>query len=180
MNKQLTRVSLVIAALLALGAFSASAHNGFKFRAKLIGAEEVPVVSTQANGNFEARLDSDGSLSYKLSYEGIEGGNVLFAHIHLGQTSVNGGIMAFLCGGGSKPAACPSPSGTVEGVITASDILPLVTQQVAAAGFDEFVRAMRNGTAYVNVHSATSPGGEIRGQVEIDKGRRNGHDRHDH
>jgi hypothetical protein len=179
MKKLLSNVSLIIGALVALGVFSASAHDGVKLRAKLVGANEVPVVSTQATGDFEARIESDGSVSYKLSYEGLEGGNTLFAHIHLGQRSVNGGIMAFLCGGGTKPAACPSPSGTVEGTITATDILGLATQQVPAGAFDEFVRALRNGTAYANVHTAASPGGEIRGQIRDDNGRHNGHDRRD-
>lgn len=180
MKKQLSTVSLVIGSLLALSVFSVSAHDGVKLRARLVGAQEVPVVSTQATGDFEARIDSDGSVSYKLSYEGLEGGNTLFAHIHLGQKSVNGGVMAFLCGGGTKPAACPSPSGTVEGTIAATDILGLTTQQVSAGGFDEFVRALRNGTAYVNVHTAASPGGEIRGQIRDDNGRHNGHDGRDH
>ncbi|HEY8461153.1 MAG TPA: CHRD domain-containing protein [Blastocatellia bacterium] len=180
MKKQLRNVSMVIGSLLALSVFPASAHNGFKFRAKLAGVEEVPVVSTRARGEFEARLDSDGSLSYKLSYEGLEGENTLFAHIHLGQANVNGGIMAFLCGGGTKPAPCPFPSGTVEGTITATDITPIATQQLPAGGFEEFVRALRNGTAYVNVHTVTSPGGEIRGQITDDNGRHKGHDRGGH
>jgi hypothetical protein len=180
MKKQLSNFSLVIGALIALSAFSVSAHDGVRLQARLVGAQEVPLVSTQASGDFEARIDSDGSISYKLRYEGLEGGNTLFAHIHLGQRSVNGGIMAFLCGGGSKPTPCPNTSGTVEGTITATDILPLVAQQVTAAGFDEFVRALRNGTAYVNVHTTASPGGEIRGQIKDDNGRHNGHDRRDH
>ena len=179
MKKQLSSFSLVIGLLLALSVFSASAHDGVKLRAKLVGAQEVPVVSTQATGDFEARIDSDGSVSYKLSYEGLEGGSTLFAHIHLGQRSVNGGIMAFLCGGGTKPAACPGPSGTVEGTIAATDIVGLATQQVPAGAFEEFVRALRNGTAYVNVHTTASPGGEIRGQIRDDNGRRNGPGRRD-
>lgn len=185
MKKQFTNVSLVIGSLLALSVFPASAHDGVKLRAKLTGAEEVPVVSTQASGEFEARIDSDGSVSFKMSYEGLEGGNTLFAHIHLGQKSVNGGVMTFLCGGGTKPTPCPNISGTVEGTITAADIQvpnanPPGSQQLPAGAFDEFVRALRNGTAYVNVHTQVSPGGEIRGQIKRDFGRHRGHDRHDH
>jgi hypothetical protein len=177
MKKQLSNISVVIGLLLALSVFSVSAHDGAKLRARLVGSGEVPVVSTQASGDFEARIDSDGSVSYKLSYEGLEGGNVLFAHIHLGQRSVNGGVMAFLCGGGSKPA-CPAPPATVEGTITPADIIGLPTQELPAGAFDEFVRALRNGTTYANVHTAASPGGEIRGQIKADNGRHNGHDDH--
>jgi len=177
MKKQLSYVSLVIGLLLAVGAFSVSAHDrDNKVRAKLVGTEEVPVVSTQANGDFEARIEADGSISYKLSYEGLEGGNTLFAHIHIGQRNVNGGVMTFLCGGGTKPTACPGPSGTVEGTIAATDILSVATQQVPAGAFDEFKRALFNGVAYVNVHTTASPGGEIRGQVKDDNRRGNGHD----
>jgi hypothetical protein len=180
MKKQFATVSLAIGLMLALSSFSTSAYEGGKLKARLVGAEEVPVVSTKASGNFEARIESDTEISFKLSYEGIEGGNVLFAHIHLGQHSVNGGVMTFLCGGGTKPTACPNQSGTVEGTIAASDILGLATQQLPAAGFEEFVRALRNGNAYVNVHTTASPGGEIRGQVRDDNGRHNGNDDHNH
>lgn len=177
MKKQLWYVSAVIGLLLAVAAFSVSAHDrDNKVHARLTGTQEVPVVSTGASGEFEAREEPDGSISYKLSYEGLEGGNTLFAHIHLGQRSVNGGVMTFLCGGGTKPTPCPNGSGTVEGTIVAADILGLATQQVPAAGFDEFKRALFNGTSYANVHTTASPGGEIRGQVRDDNGRHRGHD----
>jgi len=180
MKKQLSNVSLIIGLLMALSLLSVSAYDGNKVRAKLVGDQEVPVVSTKAGGEFEARIEPDNTVTFKLSYEGLEGGNTLFAHIHLGQHSVNGGVMTFLCGGGTKPTACPNQSGTVEGTIAASDILGLATQQLPAAGFEEFVRALRNGNAYVNVHTTASPGGEIRGQVRDDNGRHNGDDRSDH
>jgi len=177
MKKQLWYVSSVIGLLLAVGAFSVSAHdNDNKARARLVGAQEVPVVSTGASGDIELRVESDGTISYKLSYEGLEGGNTLFAHIHLGQRSVNGGVMTFLCGGGTKPTACPNGSGMVEGTIAAADILGLATQQVPAGAFDEFKRALFNGNAYANVHTTASPGGEIRGQIREDNGRHRGHD----
>jgi len=182
MKKQLWYVSLVIGLLLAVGAFAVSAHDrDDKVRARLTGKQEVPVVSSQASGDFEARIETD-SISFKLSYDGIEGGAITQAHIHLGQRSVNGGVMVFLCGG-PRPA-CPASPATVEGTITGADIIALGTQQIpagtvdAAGAFNELVRALRNGTAYANVHTATSPGGEIRGQIRLDNGRHRGHDDH--
>jgi hypothetical protein len=170
MKKHFARDSLVIGLLVALGAFSAAAHDGVRLRARLAGVQEVPVVSSGASGEFEARIEDD-TVSYKMSYEGLEGGNTLFAHIHLAQRNVNGGVMTFLCGGGTKPTPCPNVEGTVEGTIAAADILALATQQVPAGGFDEFLAALRNGTAYVNVHTTASPGGEIRGQIKVHHGR---------
>jgi hypothetical protein len=182
MKKQLWYVSLVIGLLLAVGAFAVSAHDN-TVRARMSPKQEVPAVSSQASGDFEARIE-ENQVTFKLTYEGLEGGNALFAHIHLAQKSVNGGVMTFLCGGGTKPTPCPSPSGTVEGTITGADIIALGTQQVpagtvdATAAFQEFTRALRNGTAYANLHTTASPGGEIRGQIRVDNGRHRGHDDH--
>ena len=170
MRKQLTMVSLVVASVVALGGFSVSAKDRpLTLRAKLAGAQETPLVSTQAHGTFEATFNADGSISYKLTYEGLEGGNTLFAHIHLGQRNVAGSVMTFLCGGGTKPTPCPNQSGTVEGTIMATDIQQIVSQQIPAGGYDEFVHALLNGTAYANVHTQASPGGEIRGQIRVDR-----------
>jgi len=183
MKKQFRNVSLVVGSLLALSIFPASAHDGTKVRARMVPTQEVPVVSSQASGEFEARIESDSLISFKMSYEGLEGGPILFAHVHLGQRGVNGGVMAFLCNNtptGPQPRACPAGPATIEGTITPADILPLATQQVAANGFDEFIRALRNGTAYANLHTTASPAGEIRGQIRVDNGNHRGHDRHDH
>lgn len=188
MKKQLSYVSLVIGLLLALSTFSVSANDGDKLRAKLVGRQEVPAVSTAATGEFEARIESDNTISFKLSYEGLEGAVAPVAptqaHIHVGQRNVNGGVTVFLCGG-PRPACPPSPA-TVEGKITAADIIALPTQELPAGAFDELVRALRSGLTYANVHTPGSPGGEIRGQIRADNGRHRGHDddddhgHHDH
>jgi CHRD domain len=182
MKKQLSYVSLTIGLLLAVGLFTVSAHDrDNKVRAKLTGRQEVPVVSTQASGDFEARIEDD-KVTFKLSYE-LEGPVApTQAHIHLGQRTANGGVMVFLCGG-PRPA-CPASPATVEGTITGADIIALGTQQIPGGAvdptgaFNEFVSALRNGTTYANVHTPTSPGGEIRGQVRVDNGRHRGHDDH--
>jgi hypothetical protein len=57
-------------------------------------------------------------------------------------------------------------------VIHGANIQNVPTQGVAPGDFDELVAAIRNGLAYANVHTAQSPGGEIRGQIR----RGNGHD----
>jgi hypothetical protein len=149
----------------ALAAQGVARDNGPKFTASLKSYSEVPAVSSTGIGTFEASLDNAATLHYKLTYSGLEGGNALFAHVHIGQQDVNGGVSFFLCGGGGKPA-CPNGEGTVEGDITAADVLALATQQVPAGAFDEVVQVMRDGQSYANVHTASSPGGEIRGQIK--------------
>jgi hypothetical protein len=96
-----------------------ASHGGF--HAELTGFQEVPAISTTGEGSLRATMVAGPALQYRLDYSGLEGGSVLFAHIHLGQTDVNGGVSAFLCGGGDKPP-CPL-SGSVRGVIDAADII---------------------------------------------------------
>ncbi len=38
---------------------------------------------------------------------------------------------------------------------------------MVAISFDDLLSAMRNGNAYVNVHTKVYPAGEIRGQVSM-------------
>lgn len=139
--------------------------NNGRVSARLSGYQETPAsISTEAEGSFDARIGSS-AIEFELEYEDLEGGNVLFAHIHLGQRHTTGGVSAFLCGGGGKPACPNSPDGTVEGTITAANVQGPAGQGIAAGELDELVAAIRAGAAYVNVHTATFPTGEIRGQL---------------
>jgi len=101
----------------------------------------------------------------RLSYENLEGTTTNAAHIHIGQESVNGGVVAFLCGGGGKPA-CTATSGTFTGTIGVADVVAVSAQGISAGEWAEVVRAMRAGKIYANVHTDKHPGGEIRGQVK--------------
>lgn len=143
----------------------AAASTG-QFKAVLRGYEEVPAVSTTGRGEFRAEIMRDGSVQYELSYSRLEAAATA-AHIHFGQRRVNGGVVAFLCGGGSKPACPPGTSErvTVRGTITASDIVGPANQGIEAGALAEAVRALRAGVTYANVHSTRFPDGEIRGQI---------------
>ncbi len=160
---------VVVASLLATFVMSVRADDqGPQFKAVLSGFEETPTLSSPATGTFTASLVGGSELDYKLTYSGFTT-MVLFAHIHLGRAAIAGGVMAFLCSGGGKPA-CPQGSGTVTGTIKASDIIGPSGQGVSAGQFDKFVTALEAGAAYVNVHSTTFQGGEIRGQIESQNG----------
>jgi hypothetical protein len=166
-------VYLSIAVLFSAAGLIAQSQKA-SVRASLRGFQEVPVISTNATGEFRGAINaSDSELAYELEYSGLEG-SVTQSHIHLGQRSVNGGVMIWLCGTGSNPGpagtpACPS-AGTVSRTVTAADVVGPAGQGVSAGEFAEALRAIRDGVAYANVHSSLFPGGEIRGQI-IDEGR---------
>ncbi len=159
-------MSFVVSAMLCAPALATA--DG-KLKARLRGFQEAPAISTTGSGEFRGKINDDGtSIDYKLSYSGLEGGSVLFAHIHLGQRSVSGGVIVFLCANVPVPVttpACPTPSGTVTGTVTASDVIGPAGQGITAGEFAELLRAIRHGVTYANVHTTAFPSGEIRGQI---------------
>lgn len=163
-------VPALLAAALSAVALTAAADDARRVRAKLSGYQEVPsTLHTPASGRFDGKFSS-GALSYELTYSGLPG--VTQAHIHFGARGTNGGISIFLCTNlGNGPAgtpACPAGEGTISGVATAANVIGPAGQGITAGQFDAIARAIRAGTAYVNVHSGTYPGGEIRGQIGDD------------
>jgi hypothetical protein len=136
-----------------------------EFTASLNGYLEVPSISTTARGSFRAEIDGS-TIHYRLSFRDLSTPS-LFSHIHFARPDVNGGISAFLCGGGGKPA-CPTTTGTVTGTIVAADVIGPTDKGIQVGEFAELLRAMRNGATYVNVHSQAWPSGEIRGNIRPD------------
>jgi CHRD domain len=174
-------VAGVVVGAIALGARPIASDHGRKgpshFEATLVGFQENPSISTVGRGHVDLRIDDDNqTIEFVLSYDDLEGvgttpfvtdGMVLFSHIHVGARGVNGGVSVFFCGGGGKPA-CPTPSGTASGVITAADIVGPAAQGINAGeptAFEELLRAIREGFAYANVHTSRWGTGEIRGQI---------------
>lgn len=181
MNGRMLKSGLAVLACATLGAGSLLAGDEgddnrgrdkdgkFVVRATLIGYQEVPAVSTVARGNFRAVVDTvANTITYKLTYDALEG-TVVQSHVHFGQKSVNGGISFFLCtNAGNGPAGtqlCPAGPAEVTGVITPDLVIGPLGQGIEAAAFAEIAAAMRDGTAYANVHSSKWPAGEIRGQL---------------
>jgi hypothetical protein len=58
-------------------------------------------VLARAKGTIEVMIRNSSSLECRLTYSGLSG-SASQAHIHFAQLGVNGGIAAFLCGGGGR------------------------------------------------------------------------------
>lgn len=154
------RITVLITAF-ALVAFTAAPAMAERdqsrmLTAELSGANEVPAVESEGHGLAIFNLSRDG-ISYKLAVENID--EVTQAHIHLGEAGANGPVVAFLFG--FVEGGVTTDGVLARGTITEGDLVgPLAGMPLSA-----LVDALRNGGAYVNVHTLDHPAGEIRGQV---------------
>ena len=180
---------IFLASILVLVIAGLVVSQGFftrRFSEILTGYEETPLaLSTTGNGEFRGRIinsDDQNSIEYELSYAELEG-SITQAHIHFGAVGQSGGISAWLCGTASNPGplgtqTCPPAPGTITGTILPTDVVGPAGQGIAAGEFDELVRAVRNGATYVNIHTTKYPPGEIRSQIELNRGGREDHGDH--
>src|SRR5436309_680465 len=167
----LTAMSLLVLPLVAYGDDNDGPAR--EFRANLQGRNEVPLTLSAARGRLALTVNAtDTSVHFVLQYMGLQT-MVTASHIHVAQPNVNGGVAVFFCGGGGRPA-CPQGQGTVEGDFTAADVLALPTQQLEVNNLAKLLAAIRAGKTYANLHTQTSPAGEIRGQIMPEERRRFG------
>ncbi|HSO28712.1 MAG TPA: CHRD domain-containing protein [Candidatus Sulfomarinibacteraceae bacterium] len=157
-------VIIAAAAVLTLGVIGTVAadddHNKSKdVKAVLSGFNEIPAISTAGTGKLRMSIDgSNTTVTYTLTFSGLEGGAVIGAHLHLGKPGVAGGVIVNLC-----PVTCVSP---VTGTFGAANVAALPAQGIAGpADWAEVLKAIRAGAVYANVHTTAYPAGEIRGQL---------------
>lgn len=145
------------------------------FRTHLNGRSEVPVRETLAQGQAIFQLDKAGTtMFYRLIASNIT--NVTQAHIHLGPADGTGNIVVWLYPSTSPPAAAAG-AGRHDGVLAAGQFTAShLINDLAGQDLEALLTQIRNGNAYVNVHTNDGvapantgpgdfPGGEIRGQL---------------
>ena len=138
--------------LLLLAAATATAQ--IHFTAILTGADEVPAVTTTANGTGSFFLNEDFTeLAYVVTYQGLSGTLSAGGHFHTGTVGRNGPVVRSIATSGA-PA-----SNTVSGIWKTTD----ATQPLTPA----LVESLLTGRTYVNFHTTANPGGEIRGYVTL-------------
>ena len=152
MSKSILRSVVFLGSLLAAGGANALSYN---LVATINGAQETPPVITLGTGTLTGTYDDvTNALTWTGSFTGLNSGTTN-AHFH-GPAAVGVG-----------------PAGVTEGITAANgDTFPLgVTTGVfsgsaTSATISETDEAqLLAGLWYVNIHTSTSPGGEIRGQV---------------
>ena len=166
MSRFFTVVSgtLVVTAIVALaiavaGLASSSTSSGISaaatgtrnetdtYRAGLSARAEVPKptgTKSGAGGSFKlalTELNDTHSIAWTLTFKNLTG-KAIAAHIHKGRAGKAGPVLIALCG--------PCRSG----------------QKGKSKVSESVSSAIKNGSAYVNVHTAKNAAGEIRGQVK--------------
>lgn len=123
------------------------------YAAVLSGASEVPAVQTTASGL--ATFERVGAtITYTVSATGFTT-PLTVGHVHIGSAGQIGPVIV--------PFTLLAQSGTVaSGTI---DLTVPITQGNITIGSDSLQTLFKNGNAYVNLHTAAYPGGEIRGQI---------------
>jgi hypothetical protein len=141
---RLPLVPLLAGPFLSLMAVAASAQT-VTFTVPLDGMQEVPPVSPAGTGTATLTLDVATRLvSISGSYTGLTSNQTL-AHLHgPAPRGMNAGVLITLVGTGGT-------SGTFSGSATLSNAN---------------VTNLLNNLTYLNIHTMTNGGGEIRGQVE--------------
>jgi Cu/Zn superoxide dismutase len=120
------------------------------FATTLNGAGENPAKNVPGTGTVTI-VKSAGTYTYTINYTGMTGA-LTGAHIHgPATTGVNANVIVPFSTAGA------GPSGTLSGTFTSTNT-PTISN-------DSLDVLMRTGNAYVNLHTATNPGGEIRGQL---------------
>lgn len=164
---------VAVGILLFIFALATAAGGQDLVGATLSGYNEVPALVSPGAGVFAATINEERTeIEYSIEYEGMSG-DVLQSHIHIAQEGVNGSIVVFLCTNlGNGPAgtpSCPTREGEVSGTWTVDSVVFANAQGIddRAPALRRVIKAILNGTAYVNVHSTRFPPGEIRGQIEV-------------
>jgi hypothetical protein len=150
---------LIACAMLALACKSSTAAK-ISYAATMSGAKEVPAVTSSGTGTFAATLDANNVLTYSFNFSGLNG-NATLSHIHgPASTTVSTGVLVdFNNAAAGRIITLGATSGTASGTI---DLKLAANQNVSG---DSLRKLLDLGLTYVNVHSATSGGGEIRGQI---------------
>jgi hypothetical protein len=129
-----------------------------QFTAKMTGTQEVPPKDTKTTGTATFVPTPDQmTLAYRVD------SNTNYntrANIHKGKAGENGPIVITFF-------TSPTPGGivpfTAHGNLRANELEgPLAGKQIT-----DLIKMIKDGDAYVNVHTVQNPNGEIRGQISI-------------
>ena len=152
-------LKILVASMLFVAAtpLAASADSS-EFEADLDPGQEVQTPAVVSDGEGEAEFTvKRNKIRFELEWDDLTS-SVGAAHIHCAPAGSNGDVGVTLI------AETKGTDGKVKGSFTAPD----AGNACGWLTLSDVLAAMVTGNAYVNVHTANFPAGEIRGQIEID------------
>ena len=138
MTFTLSKFKLLFTFFLTFASLSVSAQA---ISVSLSGAQEVPAVTTAASGSGTITIASDQSVRGSITTMGVE---ATMAHIHMAAPGQNGPVIVPMTKTADNVWSIPAGAKLTE------------------AQYQSF----KDGNLYINVHSASHKGGEIRGQLK--------------
>jgi len=155
--KRATHVGAAMMAALLIGAAAASAQVVVA-TATLGGGDETPILLSGAAGTAEVAIDTAAKeFAVTLRIFNIPT-TTTAGHIHVGSKGIAGPVVIDF----------PAIAGRLGDFVTTFRVGEAAFRANAAIGInsiDDVIQAVANGNAYVNIHTTTFPGGEIRGQL---------------
>lgn len=151
MKAQIIGISAAVALLAAFTKPAPTAAQSGRYTVDMKGALAMPPVPGNASGHATLTL-SGNTLRFQVNVSDLSGPATM-AHIHVGQPGVSGPpVYTFQI---NKVKSGKLAEGEI-------DLSKPVSKSVSA---DSLKALLRDGAAYINVHTAAHPGGEIRGQI---------------
>ena len=135
-----------------------------QFTATLDDANERPnpvTTSTNASGSATFTVNANNTISYTVRVANTTS-PVTVCHIHAGASDAAGPVIITLCASGTTAAVTTETqiaSGTISKGLNAS------TVGSSPIKMEALIKMLVDGDAYVNVHTSTNGGGEVRGQI---------------
>ncbi|HEY2849354.1 MAG TPA: CHRD domain-containing protein [Gemmatimonadaceae bacterium] len=151
MKLQILGITASVALLAAWTHPAPAVPQATRYTVDMKAAEATPPVPGNAGGHATLTV-SGNTVHYQITVNGLSGPATM-AHIHVGQAGVAGPpVYTFKI---NKVGSGTLAEGTI-------DLTKPASKTVSG---DSLKVLLNNGSAYINVHTAAHPGGEIRGQI---------------
>ena len=152
-SRSLAITVMCLAAIAACRVDGAASVPRATFVAALAGIREVPSVTTLASGSATFTL-TGSTVAYSVAASGLTTA-LTVGHVHFGGSGIVG------------PVIVPFTIVAQAGVVATGSIdlsAPITFNNITISG-DSLRTLFESGRAYVNLHTAAFPGGELRGQI---------------